>query len=448
MLIRFMAENILSYNKRMEFAMLPGKVRRMKNHLINAGDIKLLKCGVIYGANASGKSNLIKAVKFSSDIITKGLENINTFNKHFRLDEERKEAPSIFEYEILLNNKVYSYGFAVELSTKNIIEEWLYLKKIDNEECIFDREWTVDGTKIVSDIKFPSARLKNRFTVYVEDIKGMNKSLFLSEIANKNLEDIEELRIFKDVYNWFKNNLIVIFPSSKYLGVNRIATNSRVKEEFSKYLNFFDTGITDIRLKNIESDEFFNKLPEELKLEYENMGLEQHSVLIKDNKVYSIEKDKDGNINISRIGIEHNHSKDLFDLEEESDGTVRLFDIIPLLTLISKDKTIFIDEIDRSFHPKLTIEFIRLFYQISENSKSQLILTTHESHLLDLNLFRRDEIWFVERDSTGNSLVYSLDVFQDRYDKKIEKDYLIGRYGAIPIFKSFSTFSSEVINNE
>ena len=113
MLIRFMAENILSYNKRMEFAMLPGKVRRMKNHLINAGDIKLLKCGVIYGANASGKSNLIKAVKFSSDIITKGLENINTFNKHFRLDEERKEAPSIFEYEILLNNKVYSYGFAV-----------------------------------------------------------------------------------------------------------------------------------------------------------------------------------------------------------------------------------------------------------------------------------------------------------------------------------------------
>jgi len=448
MLIRFIVENYLSYKKRMEFAMLPGKVRRMEDHLINIGDINLLKCGVIYGANASGKSNLIKAVMFSSDIITKGLENINTSNKYFRIDEECKDTPSIFEYEISVNEEVYSYGFAVILSTKKIIEEWLYLKKNNSEECIFDREWLEGETTIKTDINFSNSKVKNRFEVYKEDIKGMHQKLFLAEIANKNIEDIKEIRIFKDIYDWFKDNLIVIFPSTKYLGVNRIATDLKQKEIFSKYLNYFDTGITDIKSKSIDTDEFFNKLPNEVKLEYENMKQGMHTVLILENKVYSIEKSNNGKIDINKLGIEHNHSKDLFELEEESDGTVRLFDLIPLLSLMLKGKTIFIDEIDRNFHPKLTIEFIKLFYKLSGENKTQLIVTTHESHLLDLNLFRRDEIWFAERDNDSNSKIYSLDVFQDRYDKKVEKDYLIGRYGAIPIFNYFDTFIPGGNSNE
>ncbi|WP_077369580.1 AAA family ATPase [Anaerosalibacter sp. Marseille-P3206] len=438
MLVRFILENFLSYKERTEFAMIPGNVRRMKDHLIDSGDINVLRCGTVYGANASGKSNLVKAIKFSSDIIVKGIENVDATNKHFRLDDLSANKPSIFEYEISIENKIYSYGYATTLSNKEIIEEWLYLKKSNGEECIFDRECLHGETKIETDIKFKDKESKTRFGVYMKDIERMPKTLFLTEIANKNIKS-KELDIFKQVYDWFKNKLVVIFPTSKFLGVNRIPTDSRIKEQFSEYLEYFDTGITNVEIKEIDSNRFLKQLPDDLKLEFNNMERNKSTVLIIENKIFSIEKDNKGQIIISRIGIEHNYSKDLFDLEDESDGTVRLFDLIPLLALIPKDKVVFIDEIDRSFHPKLTVEFIKLFYKLSLRTKAQLIVTTHESHLLDLNLFRRDEIWFVERNKEGSSEIYSLDIFKDRYDKKIEKDYLIGRYGAIPIFEHLNS---------
>ena len=151
----------------------------------------------------------------------------------------------------------------------------------------------------------------------------------------------------------------------------------------------------------------------------------------------TIYKNEKNELKVREIGLIHNiEIDDIFELKDESDGTKRLFDLIPLIEHFSEDFTILIDEFDRSLHPKLARKFLELFYKI-ENSKSQLIVTTHESSLLDLDLVRRDEIWFTEKNKNGASKLFTLNQFKVRYDSKVEKAYLLGRYGAIPIFKTF-----------
>ena len=134
------------------------------------------------------------------------------------------------------------------------------------------------------------------------------------------------------------------------------------------------------------------------------------------------------------------HGKSIFDFNfaEESDGTKRLFDLIDMLLTKREDTLFVVDELERSLHPKLTEHFLELFMQAHEGERMQLLFTTHEDTIMDQELFRRDEIWFVERDANNASAIYSLDRFKERYDKKLSKAYLEGRYGAIPVFKQFS----------
>jgi AAA15 family ATPase/GTPase len=127
----------------------------------------------------------------------------------------------------------------------------------------------------------------------------------------------------------------------------------------------------------------------------------------------------------------------MFDYGEESDGTRRLIELLDVIQNDNKGKTFLIDELDRSFHPQMTKKFIETFFKATKDNDTQLLITTHESNLLDLQLLRQDEIWFVERDKDYASRLYSLDNFKVRYDKKIDKNYLEGRYGAVPLFKNF-----------
>ena len=133
--------------------------------------------------------------------------------------------------------------------------------------------------------------------------------------------------------------------------------------------------------------------------------------------------------------LNHGNVEDLFEYADESDGTKRLFDLIPLFYENRKSNVILIDEIDRSLHTNLTRRFVELFYALSQEKESQLIATTHDAYLLDLELLRQDEIWFVERQEDHSSKIFSLNLFKERFDKKIDKEYLLGRYGAIPVFE-------------
>ena len=152
------------------------------------------------------------------------------------------------------------------------------------------------------------------------------------------------------------------------------------------------------------------------------------------SQVYSLSKDDEGNIITTKMMQNHGNMQELFEYLDESDGTQRLFDLIPLFYEHNGNRVIFIDEIDRSLHTNLTRKFLELFYQLTEDDTSQIIATTHDINLLDLDLVRQDEIWFVKRKRDHSSNLYSLNRYKERYDKKIDKEYLLGRYDAIPIF--------------
>ena len=158
-------------------------------------------------------------------------------------------------------------------------------------------------------------------------------------------------------------------------------------------------------------------------------------IIMRSKRDFFILNIKEDDIECQTIRFEHNNNDVLFDLSEESDGTVRILDLLEIL-LSDEGKTYVIDELDRCLHPSLTYKYIQTFLQLAAKKNIQLIVTTHESRLLDFDLLRRDEIWFVNKRKTGESDIYSLEEYNTRFDQKIDKAYLEGRYGGVPIFNT------------
>lgn len=439
MLKRFIVENFSSYRDENILELTAGRTELHPNHIFEYPNqkIKILKSAVIYGANASGKSNLIKAMEYAKDIIVKGLKEKETYKKYFRLDKDSSNKATQFEFEIELNNKFYSYGFSAFLNHKKIEEEWLYEIGKTSPELIFERkENQIKLGKILQ-----KQSIKERFKIYADDIKNQSHQLFLSEISNKNLDNLEG-KILNDIYHWFDEKLIIIHPNTKFQNLLSIGDENSLSKIFKKYLKEFDTGILDIVLIEEDFEENFKEFPKEMKINIEKklMKKKNTKATLQSDKGHflTIHKDENDELKIQKLGLIHSKEvDDIFELQDESDGTKRLFDLIPLIAKFNDDYTIVIDEFDRSLHPKLTKDFFERFYKLSD-SKSQLIVTTHESTLLDLTLLRRDEIWFAEKDKDGASKLFTLNQFRERYDKKIEKAYLSGRYGAIPIFQDLN----------
>ena len=439
MLKRFRLANFSSFKDEQYFDLTASRTEVLPNHIKHFDSVKILKSAVIYGANASGKTNLVTAIDYARRVIIAGLSNTNTYKRHFRLDKTCQDTPTEFEFEIELDNKFYSYGFGLLLKNIEIKEEWLYEIGKNKPKLIFQRkDNNIEFGSLLKD-----QAVKNRFEIYKDDMKNQNGQLFLSEIAEKEL-DFDQAQIINSIYRWFEEKLLVLYPASKYQGI--LQMNKDHSKEFANYLCKFDTGIVDIQ--SIEEDfESTFKSHSELKAEINNILAKENvnEVSVKDsetNHFVSIYKDSEGELKVKKLGFLHNgECEDIFELKDESDGTKRLLDFIPLFSKFSEDCTVIIDEFDRSLHPKLTREFFEIFYQLSQFNNSQLIVSTHESTLLDLDFIRRDEIWFVEKSNSGASTIYSLNKFKVRYDSKVEKAYLLGRYGAIPVFKEFNNFS-------
>lgn len=440
MLIRFNVENFLSFDEKIEFSLIANKERRLPSHIVKGDGINILKSSVIYGANASGKSNLVKAIDFSRKVITKGIEKLNPVNCHFRLKKDNLNKPSIFNYELKSGDKYYSYGFAAQLNELKIIEEWLYEIGINKEKKIFERIINDSGKHEIEIGIQLSPKAKKRFDVYKEDFQNSDGLLFLSEMNRKSIDDFPEVVGFMDVFNWFDKKLTVLKPDSKFAGLNFIGDDDEMSKTFNSFLNVFQTGINNVTSEEIDLDSF--DIPKKIKEDLTKNIEKAKAIIFEINGItYSLKKNERNDYKIRKIGLEHltdEGNSIVFDIEDESDGTQRLFDFIPAIHELSKTDSIFIiDELDRSLHSKLTYGIYELFLKLTENNESQLIATSHESLLLDLELLRRDEIWFVEKEK-NQSRLYSLDEFKVRNDKIVSKDYLLGRYGAIPIFKSFN----------
>ena len=367
--------------------------------------------------------------------------------KYFRINKEGYRQPGVFEYRLITQSKKESsYGIAISYAAKEIISEWLVrIEKNGSETCIFNRDIDESGENFTfSEVTHKNEAEKIKWEIFL-DVFGKNispamkKKSILSDVAERSNEKSGVLKEIMDVYEWFQS-IIILFPTSQYSGLNQLVEKEEVRKFFSGILKYFDTGIESVESKQGEMnfDRIFEGIPKEhaekLKIRISN-DIENDPVMFKvNNQVYSLRKDEEGNIITTKMMQNHGNPQELFEYSDESDGTQRLFDLIPLFYEHQNNRVIFIDEIDRSLHTNLTRRFLELFYSLTEKSDCQIIATTHDSNLLDLDLVRQDEIWFIKRLEDHSSKMYSLNRYKERYDKKIDKEYLLGRYDAIPIF--------------
>jgi AAA15 family ATPase/GTPase len=299
----------------------------------------------------------------------------------------------------------------------------------------------------LGDVIKPTTAEKNRFAVYSEDFAGHDNQLFLTEMNRGKKYSIDsKLLFFKQTFEWIMNNIIVINPN---IGISN--TDAYYSEEslenISRLIQTFDTGVSEIKTKEITVEEMSKMIPVEvlsgifanLKKQMQMTNLPQIQMTWRiDDGFFNIRIKENSEPEITTLVLKHGKSIFDFNFSEESDGTKRLFDLIDMLITKRQDTVFVVDELERSLHPKLTEHFLKLFMEAHDVVRMQLIFTTHEDTIMDQELFRRDEIWFVERDADNASKIYSLDRFKERYDKKLSKAYLDGRYGAIPVFRQFS----------
>ncbi len=446
MLVKVSVENFKSFDKREELSMVSSsKMQGNKDHKIKIKQINLLKNAVVYGANASGKSNLFRVFDFIKSTINDGLP-VNSVNDFCRNSMENKSRESVFELQFTVGDKFYAYGFSAVLSERRITEEWLYeLLQDGSANNLFIREG-VNTPTLGEKVKLTKAEEK-RFSVYAEDFAGYEGQLFLSEMnRGKKYEETSKLIFFRDVFNWLNNNIIILNPN---MGISNTDAyyNQESLEKISGLIQTFDTGVSQISTRVISMDELSKMIPVEVlsgifaslkkQMQATNMPKIQMSWRLADG-FFNIKMEGNEEPEITTLVLKHGKSIFDFNFAEESDGTKRLFDLIDMLLTKREDTLFVVDELERSLHPKLTEHFLELFMQAREGERMQLLFTTHEDTIMDQELFRRDEIWFVERDANNASAIYSLDRFKERYDKKLSKAYLEGRYGAIPVFKQFS----------
>jgi hypothetical protein len=430
MLIRFVVTNFLSFNEESDFNMIAGSFKTHKHHVYSLGKIDVLKAAVFYGANGSGKSNLMKAINFLKETVRDGGIDQSVDDKKFKLNTNNAEKPISFEIEFAIEKKIYSYG--ISLNHEIIEEEWLYESGITVEDkLVFERKTTNAG-KI--SLKFADKYVKTQKDAML--IELLQENLLQKNKLLIGLNEYLKIDELNSVKNWFDLKLILIFPETHFDGIlPLLLTSDPLKKHYDKFLQSFDTGIsqlgtavTDFEKYEIDSNEKMTRKDIETHMKTVPFMLNNktNSVIIMDNgklvvkRAISFHKDNMG-------------TETPFMISEESDGTKRLIDFIPAFNnLLQLDYTYLIDEIDRSLHPSLLCAMISKV-MADYKTKGQLIFTSHESNLLDLEIFRQDEIWFVEKDNKfGDTKMYSLSEFKPRYDLDIRKGYLKGRFGAIP----------------
>ena len=412
MLIEFSITNFLSFKEKNTFSMIASSDNTLEDNFTNIGNEKLLKMTALYGANASGKSNLFKILSLISNMIRQS----NFINPNvllpiipFKLDKETMKKPSEFEIKFLIDKVRYIYGF--EADAKNIYKEYLtyYPKgrpvKIFNRENINEYSFNVSDEKILNDIK--EKNTVNKFFITTATNWNFKKTKPAFEFLTEKLGVVmsyEQLNNYS--YNMYFND------------------KDKTLEKFAlKFLEKADFNIKGYKvIQEKMNDELINTLPDIMKSFIPT------------------------NTNIFKVNTTHivNGSKYDFDISEESLGTQVIFSFIPVIKdVIDNGKVLLIDEFDKSLHPYIVKYIVELFNDPDLNkNNAQLIFNTHDTNLLDLELLRRDQIWFTEKNpKNGESTLYALDDFSVRKSENVEKGYLLGRYGAVPfLVNNFDDF--------
>lgn len=439
MLYRYSVENFKSFKERAELSMIP--TEEGNSHILDQNsDIPILKTAIIYGANASGKSCLIKSIEFARNIIRNNKYFNTSNNPCFRLDDESIKKPTVFNFEFKLGEKLFQYGFSFLFSKGMILEEWLY-DLVENTPW-FERAYDFKKNKYTYNFSYNGLTTedKNRLAVYQEDMTETKRELLLTVLGKKKFTSSTFGDQIKDIIEWF-NNIIIIFPNSRFRLSNAVALDEEgINDLYKEYFKLFGIPIDNIHLEKvpiemtgINKETLINDKSDILEL------IEKKNIRIMHNhkgKEYLLEFNHFGDLEAKEVRFCHKKNDQgyaNFAIHEESDGTQRLFDLIPALARLIKHNGIFIiDEIDRSLHSLVTKHIIRCFLERSKGLNSQLICTTHEQLLLDITLLRKDEIWFVDKNEKEQSNLTPLSKYKTLFLDNLEKNYLLGRYQGIP----------------
>lgn len=404
MILEFSVKNFLSFKEKVTFSMIANSNKELNDNYVEIGGNKVLKSAAIYGANASGKSNLFKILT----LVVLMLRSSNSVDINaklplipFKFDKGSVNKPSEFEIKFILDETRYVYGFIADKD--KIYDEYLYYYPNGRETKIFDRtnineySYTQKDEKILREIEAKNAQ--NKF--------------FLATATNWNFDKT------KAAYNFLTNgigtcnNLEIL----KNMAYKMYETNPDYLKDFAiDFLQKADFNIEDYQISQIDvPGEFLTAIPEFIT-----------KTLPDKPKAY-------------QVLFKHKNSDNYLSIDEESLGTQMIFAFIPFLAdSLKNKKVLIIDELDKSLHPFLVQYIVEIFNDAEINKNgSQLIFNTHDTNLLDLNILRRDQIWFTEKNNeTGESDLYSLSDFSVRKQENVEKGYMLGRYGAVPFIKN------------
>jgi hypothetical protein len=405
-------------------------------------DVPVVPVTAIFGANASGKSNLLHGLGFMRDAVLQSFsrwDDEGIPRRPFRLGEGYRAKPSVFVVELVIEGVRYTYGF--ELDDVIVREEWLYSYPEGRQRTLFERNR--------SEITFGSTvrgKLKTQLEALEELIRP--NALFLSACARLNID------VLMPVYRWFRSQLR-IRPLSGVSRSRRVAEqvaqllerDPQNRDRLVALLAAADVGISDIRVKKSKDpflirqlDRVTNGIVEAERLANVDLGKDEQSStrlkeLYEEQEVLRVLLGKDQ----LELAFLHGNSGEAFGIEEESAGTRSWLDLLPMaLEALDSGLVLAVDEIDTSLHPLLTTRLIDLFQNRETNQHSaQLIFTTHDTSLLGTMLgdevLGRDQVWFVEKEVGGASALYPLTDFKPRKDQNTERRYLGGSYGAIPV---------------
>ena len=437
MLIRLVIENLFSFGERKEFTTIPNsRLKTLEHHKYTTNGFSILKTSSIYGANGAGKSNLIKSLVLFRNLIVNGEIPYSLRNSTFKFNENDDSKDQLFAVEFLQNDIAYYY--AIILNGVTIKMEELYLSGLGKspDKLIYERKTDNEDITIISFLEeFEQDEKSQMLKSVLEDFIKPDEPILklLSKRNNIYLENV------KNAYKWFEETLQIITPDSKPRALaHELDTDNDFKMFAEDFMSSFNIGITKLSSEKTNIKDFFGEDNSEqldkLVNEVENAPKKMIGLRSKNGEEIVIVKEND-DIWVKSLKVGHIGKKEktvLFDLDNESDGTVRLLDFVPAFKeIVSQNRVFIIDEIERSIHPLLIKELIQKF-SYDKSSKGQLIFTTHESNLLDQNIFRQDEIWFAEKNQNGSTDLYSLNDFKEHKTIDIQKGYLNGRYGSIP----------------
>ena len=496
MLIRFFVENFLSFKDAVEFSMVAGESDEHPEHLTEIGDLRLLKTSVVFGANQSGKTNLIKAMSFAQEFITHGPSGSKDLRlTPFLLDSSTSEKPSKFVFELHCG-MAQSFEYKFEIDRQRVHRESLHEILSDSNRMMFERDTDSEGQTNVkigavnvlvtneedhfdfirnfppNELFLTAVNTDGKTAISQDDVPndgmggnpyGRDSRLFIRRSPGTTLDLVAsaasphrlEPRIayLNIIYDWFNVTLAPVFGDSipiQGIGLE-IMRDMEFRAKLQDVLDFLDLGIDGFDLLPIEintESDLSEEFKDYARRNAQNLseGSDEKAIFGYPGREDYILVDANHNFSACKLVTLHNiRGEDRqvpFDLSAESNGTRRLLQLMPaLLDLHSgkSDRVFVIDELDSSIHAHLTGKVIELYLKCAGNRDNQLVVTSHDTGLLDLDLLRRDEIWFIEKDREGASSLYSLEEFRLRENMNIEKGYLFGRFGAIPVNPSLES---------